>query len=54
MISMMFFPDIAMIISISTAHITSKSHRVNKDKGKRKRFLYYYNFGGLFKKRTIG
>ena len=50
---MMFFPDIMMIISISRGHITSKKNRVHKDKGKQKRFLYYWNFGGLFKKRTI-
>ena len=51
---MLFFPDIGMIISISKGHINSKNNRVNKDKGKLERYLYYYNSEYLFRKRTIG
>jgi len=51
---MLFYPDIMMVISISTAHTMSKRFRMNPDKGQQKRFLYYYNYNGKFKRRTIG
>lgn len=50
---MLFFKDVMLVISISKGHINSKSRRVNINKGKLDRFLFYYNFEHRFKKRTI-